>query len=139
MMLNFIIRTLAHDFKNMKKITLILSTIVSLIVLVGFFSTKSTNYECTGSFKKNSTDKVIFLKYKEYRFWVGLWNDSKGMLWIEIPGKDSDVVTEIKEVGNLLQLYGYNKEMKGHFSTLSKFISIRISGDFYDGQCKEIK
>jgi hypothetical protein len=29
--------------------------------------------------------------------------------------------------------------MKGHFSPLSKFISVKISDDFFDGQCKEIK
>ena len=123
----------------MKKITLILLIAVFLLVLVGFFSSKTTNYECTGSFQKNSTQKSVFLKHKEYRFWVGLWSDSKGMLWIEIPGKDMDVVTEIKEAGTLLQLYGYSKEMKGHFSPLSKFISVKISDDFFDGQCKEIK
>lgn len=123
----------------MKKITAIALFVISIFVIVLFFSAKSTNYECTGSFQKNSTDKVIFLKHKEYRFWVGLWSDSKGMLWVEIPGKDLDVVTDIKEAGTLLQLYGYNKEMKGHFSPLSKFISIKISSDFYDGQCKEIK
>ncbi len=123
----------------MKKLIISISSALTLIVLVGFFSTKTINYECTGSFQKNLTNKVIFLKHKEYRFWVSLWSDSKGMLWIEIPGKDMDVVTDIKEVGNLLQLYGYSNEMKGYFSTLSKFISIKLSGDFYDGQCKEIK
>lgn len=121
-----------------KSIAIILSTII-FVVLVGFFSAKTTNYECTGSFQKNTIDKVIFLKHKEYRFWVSLWSESIGMLWIEIPGKSMDLVTDIKEVGHLLQLYGYNKEMKGHFSTLSKFISIKIFGDFYDGQCTEIK
>lgn len=123
----------------MKKLIISISSALTVIVLVGFFSAKTINYECTGSFQKNSTNKVIFLKHKEYRFWVSLWSDSKGMLWVEIPGKDLDVVTEIKEAGTLLQLYGYNKEMKGHFSPLSKFISIKISDDFYDGQCKEIK
>ncbi len=123
----------------MKKLILTISSAVTVIVLVGFFSAKTTNYECTGSFQKNSTNKVIFLKHKEYRFWVSLWSDSKGMLWVEIPGKDMDVVTDIKEVGNLLQLYGYSNEMKSFFSTLSKFISIKLSGDFYEVQCKEIK
>ncbi len=123
----------------MKKIIVTISALVIAILTIGFFSTKTTNYECTGSFQKNTTDKVIFLKHKEHRFWVSLWSESKGMLWIELPGKDMDVVTDIKEVGNLLQLYGYNKDFKGHFSTLSKFISLKISSDFYDGQCKEIK
>ncbi len=123
----------------MKKITAIVVLVISILIIVFFCSAKTTNYECTGSFQKNSTNKVIFLKHKEYRFWVSLWSDSKGMLWIEIPGKDMDVITDIKEVGNLLQLYGYSNEMKGYFSTLSKFISIKLSGDFYDGQCKEIK
>ncbi len=123
----------------MKKVTAIALLLISILVVILFFSETTKNYECTGSFQKNMTDKVVFLKHKEYRFWVSLWSDSKGTLWIEIPGKNLDVVTEIKEAGTLLQLYGYSKEMKGHFSPLSKFISVKISDDFYDGQCKEIK
>jgi hypothetical protein len=123
----------------MKKIYAIVLLFISTLVVILFFSETTKNYECTGSFQKNTTDKVIFLKHKEYRFWVGLWSESKGMLWIEIPGKDVDAVTKIKKVGNSLQLYGYSDEIKGHFSTLSKFISIKISNDFYDGQCKKIK
>ena len=113
--------------------------VTSILVGVLFFSEKTINYECVGSFQKNTTNKVIFLKHKEYRFWVSLWGDSKGTLWIETPGKNLDVITDIKEAGTLLQLYGYSKETKGHFSPLSKFISVKISDDLYDGQCKEIK
>lgn len=124
----------------MKKLYVGILLIACLLVVVLFFSQKTTKYECSGFFQKSSIEKSIFLKLEEYRFWVSLWGDgSKGMLWIEVPGTVSELVTDIRVAGDYLQLYGYKGEIKGQFSKLSKHISIKISNDFYDGQCKEIK
>ncbi len=79
------------------------------------------------------------MKLTEYRWWVHLWSDSDGMIQVEIPGKFLDSSTNIKEVGDQIQIFDYQKRMKGYFSKLSKFISINTFSDFFDGTCKEIK
>ena len=122
-----------------KKISYILLPIVVVFLFVILFSEKTTKYECIGKFQNNNTDKTVFLKHSEYRWWVSLWSDSKGMMWFEIPTKTVDVSTELREGGNLIRILGFNNEMKGIFSPLSKSLSIKINGDFFDGLCKEIK
>ncbi len=122
-----------------KKISYILTPLVIIFLIVIFFSENTTKYECIGKFQKNNTDKTIFLKHSEYRWWVSLWSDSIGMMWIEVPKKTVDVSTELRDGGNLIRLLGFNNELKGMFSPLSKSISVKIDGDFFDGLCKEIK
>ncbi len=114
-------------------------TLVVVLLIVILFSEKTTKYECIGKFQNNPTDKTVFLKHSEYRWWVSLWSDSKGSMWFEVPTKTVDVSTELRDGGNLIRILGYNNEMKGMFSPLSKSLSIKINDDFFDGLCKEIK
>jgi hypothetical protein len=60
-------------------------------------------------------------------------------MWFEVPTKTVDVSTELRDGGNLIRILGFDNEMKGIFSPLSKSLSIKINGDFFDGLCKEIK
>jgi hypothetical protein len=123
----------------MRKTIYICCIFFLLILAVVFFSENIRKYECTGSFQKNTNNTKIFLKHSSYRWWVDFWSNSKGIMWIEIPGKDIIVSTDLKEVGHQIQLWTYNKEILGQFSTLSKFISVRTPTDFFDGICEEIK
>ena len=122
-----------------RKIFYFLITIVIIFIVAIFFSEKTIKYECIGKFKNTNMETSIFLKHSEYRWWIKLWWESDGMMWIEVPNKTVDVSTELREVGNLIQLLGFKKELKGIFSPLSKSISVKIDDDFYDGSCKEIK
>ena len=122
-----------------KKISYILTPLVIIFLIVIFFSENTTKYECIGKFQKNNTDKTIFLKHSQYRWWVSLWSDSIGMMWFEVPNKTVDVSTDLRQGGNLIRILGFDNELKGMFSPLSKSISVKISGDFFDGTCKEIK
>lgn len=125
---------------NFKKISYIFIPIVIIfLIVILFFSEKTTKYECVGKFQKINTDKTIFLKHSEYRWWVSLWSDSIGMMWFEVPNKTVDVSTDLRRGGNLIRILGFDNEMKGMFSPLSKSISVKIGGDFFDGICKEIK
>ena len=111
--------------------------IIFLVVI--FFSEKTTKYECIGKFQNTNNETKVYLKHSEYRWWVSLWSDSIGMMWIEVPNKTVDVSTELRDGGNLIRLLGFNNELKGIFSPLSKSISMKIDSDFFDGLCKEIK
>ena len=60
-------------------------------------------------------------------------------MWFEVPNKTVDVSTELRMGGDLIRILGFNNEIKGMFSPLSKSISVKISGNFFDGTCKEVK
>ena len=122
-----------------KKISYFLIPIVVIFLIVLLFSEKTTKYECIGKFQNTNNETSIFLKHSEYRWWVGLWSESKGMMWFEVPNKTVDVSTELRMGGDLIRILGFNNEIKGMFSPLSKSISVKISGNFFDGTCKEVK
>ena len=122
-----------------KKISYFLIPIAVIFLIVLLFSEKTTKYECIGKFQNTNNETSIFLKHSEYRWWVGLWSESKGMMWFEVPNKTVDVSTELRMGGDLIRILGFNNEIKGMFSPLSKSISVKISGNFFDGTCKEVK
>jgi hypothetical protein len=122
-----------------KKISYIFTPLVIIFLVVIFFSEKTKNYECIGKVQNTNNETKVYLKHSQYRWWVSLWSDSIGMMWIEVPNKTVDVSTELRDGGNLIRLLGFDNELKGIFSPLSKSISVKIDGDFFDGLCKEIK
>ena len=123
----------------LRKISYFFITIVVIFLVVILFSEKITKYECIGKFQNANDEISIFLKHSEYRWWVSLWSESQGMMWFEVPNKTVDVSTELRMGGNLIRILGSNDEIKGMFSPLSKSISVKISSEFFDGTCKEIK
>lgn len=122
-----------------RKVSYFLIPIAVIFLVVILFSEKTTKYECIGKFQNTNNETSIFLKHSEYRWWVDLWSESKGMMWFEVPNKTVDVSTELRMGGDLIRILGFNNEIKGMFSPLSKSISVKISGNFFDGTCKEIK
>lgn len=122
-----------------RKISYFLIPIVVIFIVVILFSEKTTKYECIGKFQNTNNETSIFLKHSEYRWWVGLWSKSNGTIWVELPGKNLDVSTDLNSNENQIFIFDYKKELKGIFSPLSKHISIKITNEFYDGSCKEIK
>jgi hypothetical protein len=123
----------------LRKISYFFITIVVIFLIVIFFSEKITKYECIGKFQNTNKETSIFLKHSEYRWWVSLWSKSSGTMWVETPGKNLDVSTDLNSGENQIFIFDYKKELKGIFSPLSKHISIKLTDHFYDGSCKEIK
>jgi hypothetical protein len=126
----------------MKKITLIsLSVLLLLIIYVFNFSVTYYRYECNGIIQKKEAkeDLTVFLKLGVLAFHTKLWSDSDGSLWIESPNQWVDSYTDLDKVADSYQIYSYENELKGNFSTLSKTIMLDTDFGFYDGKCKEIE
>jgi hypothetical protein len=108
---------------------------IFLSVIVTNFSSVESRFQCSGetSTKEGPHPTTIYMKLIKYRWWVGLWSKSDGALWLEIPNKAVEYYGNIVEVGDQLQIYDSQNNIKGNFSTLSKAIFI---GDF-EGICKK--
>ena len=113
---------------------------VLLFVCVVNFSTVKSRFECTGniSFENDLKPTTIYIILEEYRWWVGLWSDSDGNMQLEIPNKTLEYYSHVVEVGTQLQVYNFQKEMKGHFSSLSNTLDLSTPLGFFDGKCKNI-
>jgi hypothetical protein len=99
-----------------------------------------SRYECSGHYsnKQQETPGTLFVKLAEYRWWVGLWSDSDGSFWLEIPNEAVDYFSHLREVGDQMQVIGPNNEMQGNFSTLSKALSISTTKGFFTGTCRRV-
>jgi hypothetical protein len=134
----------------LQKILKILSGLtVAFVLLLVFVVTSSSvesRFECSGSATSDGNSQLLRLhmKLNEYRWWVGLWSDSDGDIWIEVSNQTFEYINHINEVGDQLQLFDNDfrgkKEVRGHFSNLSKYLSVRIARiGFFDGICKKIQ
>ena len=81
---------------------------------------------------------TVFLKIAEYRWWIGLWSDSNGSVWIEVPTEWVDYAPRVADRGELIQFYGLRNEAKGQYSKLSQLLSYERPNGVFEGTCKAI-
>lgn len=131
------------------KVLKIIGGLIVLVVLLFFFvanfSEIESRYTCKGKITDKGVEQTtdLFLKLQKYRWWVGLWSDSQGSAWIEIPNKTVAYFGHVTEAGDLLQFwdsFGTPQNFSGNFSTLSNTIGVKVVpyGTF-EGTCKELK
>lgn len=118
----------------------LLALLVVLFLVVVNFSAVETRYRCEGEFARDdqSGHMVAFLKLHGYRWWVGLWGDSDGAAWIEIPNVWVEYFSNVQEVGDQLQL-GEGTKLRGSFSNLSHALAVKVNGGDFKGECTSIK
>ena len=128
----------------MKLVKYLFSFTVIAILLFAFivnFSSEESRYQCIGKItvKDASISKTAYLKIGQYRWWIGLWGKSDGVLWIEIPNENMEYFGDIVKVGDQLQIYDHQKNLKGYFSTLSNTLSVFLGEKTFDGSCNIIE
>ena len=119
--------------------TLVVAALL-LFLFVVYFSSVESRFQCSGdiSSQGSSQPATIYMKLNEYRWWVGLWSDSDGSVWLEIPNRALEYFEHVVEVGDQLQIYE-QKTPRGHFSTLSKNLAVTTASWSFDGTCKKIE
>lgn len=108
------------------------------LFFVANFSAVEGRYECSGSFD-GATPTVQnkgYLKLVEYRWWVGLWSDSQGSVWFEVPDVWTAYYAHVRNSGEYLQIYDGPADLKGDFSRLSRNLTIALPGGVYRGECR---
>lgn len=111
-----------------------------LFLFVAYFSSVESRFRCSGdiSSQGGSQPITIYMKLNEYRWWVGLWSDSDGSVWLEIPNRTLEYFERVVEIGDQLRFYE-QKEPRGHFSALSKNLAVITISWSFDGTCKKIE
>jgi hypothetical protein len=126
----------------MKKILIRFSILLMIVLIIVFlFSVKESKFECIGKLENNNltSDVTLYMKLKEYRWWVHLWNESDGLVWIEVPGKYLDVFFHIQKVGDQIQIWKEkDKLIGGYYSVLSEHLGLFTELGKFSGKCKKM-
>lgn len=72
--------------KLLKYLGALLVAAIGLFLIVVNFSAVETRFQCSGEISShgNSQQDTIYMKLHEYRWWVGLWGDSDGSVWLGV-------------------------------------------------------
>jgi len=123
----------------------VLATVAVLVALIGGFflmagTARESRFRCEGRFDSGpfSQPMTVFLKIAEYRWWIGLWSDSNGSVWVEVPTEWVDYAPRVADLGELIQFYGLRNEAKGQYSKLSQLLSYERPNGVFEGNCKAI-
>jgi hypothetical protein len=127
--------------KLLKVLVGLVIAVIALFLFAAKFSSVEARYECSGVITSGDTEipAKVFLKLETYRSWVGLWSDSSGSAWVELPNKTVDYFGRITEAGDLLQLWDFSDSLKGSFSTLSGALMVDVGAfGMFEGSCQVI-
>ena len=122
----------------MKFVGYFIVLVIALFVFVANFSSVESRFSCSGeiSHNGNTETSTIYIKLEEYRWWVGLWSDSDGNFFLEIPNTHVEYYSNVLDTGTQIQILGHQKELKGNFSKLSKTLALDTPFGFFDGTCR---
>jgi hypothetical protein len=118
---------------------------ILLFLFVANFSAVESRFECNGKIIANGVEQpaTAFLKLDKYRWWVGLWSDSSGDAWVELPNQTVSYFGHVTQAGDQLQFwnsFGSPSNFSGIFSTLSRTVGVKLGAvGIFEGICKEIR
>jgi hypothetical protein len=124
----------------MKYFLSIIVAVITLFLIIVNFSAVESKYICTGSLTNAEGKSEIFVQLEKYRPWVGLWSKSDGNMKAEVPLQTLSYYEHLQKAGNT---YGvFSKEggtLEGSFSTLSRYLSLKISNNLvFEGRCNPL-
>jgi hypothetical protein len=126
--------------KVVKVLAAFLLLAIACLVIVSNFSSTEHRYECVGTVSpaETSSPETVFIRWEEYRWWVGLWSESEGNIWLEVPNKTVAYYEMVERSQDQVTIRT-NGKMVGLFSTLSNAIDIDVPiiGPF-SGSCREL-
>jgi len=127
--------------KIIKTALIFLGALLAAFFAAAYFSASESRFECRGVVTEQGVESParVFLKLERYRWWVGLWSDSWGSAWIEVPSETVIYVGQITNAGDLLAFWEPHDKFRGNFSTLSKTLGVGIyQGRVFEGTCTSV-
>lgn len=116
--------------------------VVLVFVSIVAFSSAETKHKCTGTITEQGVQSpmTIYVKFAEYRWWVGLWSRSDGAVWLEIPHKTTEYYESVSRSGDSLLINASSNKLGvgGLYSKLSNSLSLQTPMGVFDGNCKRI-
>ncbi len=123
----------------MKIVGALVTAALAIFLFLVKFSAVETIYACKGTIAEADEKKKgeVYMRLKEYRFWVGLWNKSDGDLWVEVPSSTVGYFAHLRKTGDLFTISeSPEKPFAGDFSSLSRTLSLRVTSYLsFEGSC----
>jgi hypothetical protein len=116
--------------------------IVAIFLVIANFSEKEQRYECSGNTTgpQARADLKLYLKTTEFRWWIKLWGESQGTVWVELPREFTYSFGHVKIAGEKWDIYKdiTPRQLTGDFSTLSRALAIELGQEVFRGQCRPL-
>jgi len=127
--------------KVIKYLVALVALLAVLLIALRNFSEGETRYECKGTITHDGTTEPIlaYVKFTEYRLMLSWSGESYGNLHLEFPNRGVEYFSNIRKVGDQLQIMGYDGRMKGNFSTLSGALFLKTNLGLIEGRCVRIE
>lgn len=123
----------------MKIAAALVSFVLALYLLVVNFSAVESKYACTGTLTgvPIPENSQVFVRLKDYRFWVGLWSKSDGDFWIEVPSLSVGYFSHLNKAGDTYGVFeAAEGRFAGNFSKLSGKLDLKITEKLaFEGTC----
>jgi hypothetical protein len=126
--------------KTLAAVGLLLGVAAVLYFVIVNFSVITTKYECRGTLMANGADGPVtaFFRLEDYRWWVHLWSDSDGALWLEMPQHGADYYSKISTEGkDSVVIQRKPGEISGKFSRLSEHLWLTTAYGLLEGDCSK--
>ena len=126
----------------MKTAAIVIAIIgVLLYVVINHSVAQETKVVCNGSFFSKGQPlpkQDIYFKFQKYRWWVHLWGDSDGVVYVERSGGLLEVIHDIEIVdgwGDVVfdKVSGVKR---GRYSAMSKTMRYVSGGMLFEGKCR---
>lgn len=111
---------------------------ILLLTLVGLFSSKESQLVCHGTLDRGheSISATLNMRLTEYRWWVHLWNDSDGILKVQIPEKNAETFLYLKKLEDQIQIWSVkDAAISGSYSLPNARLSLAINAGDFRGAC----
>ena len=127
--------------KVIKYLGLVIVIVVGLLYLNKNHSEEVSLIVCNGSFYSDGKPlekEDIYFKFHKYRWWVHLWNDSDGRVYVDRDGY-IDVIFDIEVLSGwgdvVFDKFGGAK--RGRYSAMSKTMRYVRGNQLFEGKCVE--
>lgn len=123
--------------KVLKAFLIFILLIITIFVILVFFSSNTTRYKCAGNIGDESLH--MFMEVKKYS-WLAFSGDSDASIYIEIPNRYVNYYSHVIALGHQMQIYeGAPISLQGNFSQLSYTLALQTPYGFFDGVCTKIE
>ena len=131
-------------YKKVLKVLGGLVLVVAVLLLVVIkYSSAEIRFECAGESMIRDrpatvVPRTVFIKLARYRWWVRLWSDSYGAMWLEVPNSTVRFFSRIEKMGDQLVIGDDEAQNQAGFSLLSHALDVNLDPTMFNGLCHPI-
>jgi hypothetical protein len=128
-----------------KLIVVIVVVFVSILIIENYSIADERKFECKGEYSQKESKRLgnLFFTWHKFRWWVDLWSDSDGNIFVETEKGYTDFFPDVEEINGFRQLRMKDRhsttplKLKGQYNFPSKKLWMVSPSGIFNGFCEE--